>query len=129
MLVADIEELRRMDASEVHARRLNAKEALTPMNGEEFMFPIADGSLKLDGGDQVLRTSTLIGDRPDRGEEQYNLRGESEGSSLTPLRDSSWYDGDAGMISGPFQAISVTVITLNPESKCTCREQNHFVFN
>ena len=89
IMVADIEELGRMDASEIHARRLNAKEVLTTMNGEKFIFPIADGSLKLDGGDQVLRTSTLIRDRPDRGEEQDNLRGESEGSSSTPLRDSS----------------------------------------
>ena len=88
-MVADIEELVRLDASEIHARRLHAKEVLTTMNGEKFIFPIADGSLKLDGGDQVLRTSTLIRDRPDRGEEQDNLRGESEGSSSTPLRDSS----------------------------------------
>ena len=47
------------------------------------------------GGDQVLRTSTLIRDNPDRGEEQGNLQGESDGSSSTPLRDSSWYDGEA----------------------------------
>ena len=50
---------------------------------------------KLSGVDRRLRTSTLIRDRPDRGEEQGNLRGESDGSSSTPLRDSSWYDGDA----------------------------------
>ena len=29
------------------------------------------------------------------------------------------------MISGPFQAIIFTVITLNPESNCTCRLKNH----
>ena len=29
-LVADVEELEEMDASELHARRLNAKEVLTP---------------------------------------------------------------------------------------------------
>ena len=38
ILVADIEELRRMDASEIHSRRLNAKEVLTTMNGEKFIF-------------------------------------------------------------------------------------------
>ena len=42
ILVADIEELEEMDASEIHAGRLNAKEVLTPMSGEKFMFPIAD---------------------------------------------------------------------------------------
>ena len=47
-----------MDASEIHAKRLNAKEVLTPMSGEKFIFPIADGTVKLSGGDQVLRTST-----------------------------------------------------------------------
>ena len=30
IVVADIEELEKMDASEIHARRLNAKEVLTP---------------------------------------------------------------------------------------------------
>ena len=33
ILVADIEELVQMDASEIHARRLNAKEVLTPISG------------------------------------------------------------------------------------------------
>ena len=60
------------------------------------MFPIADGTVKLSGGDQVLRTSTLIRDSPDRGEEQDNLRGEPDGSSSTARQDSSWYDGEAG---------------------------------
>ena len=69
-LVADIEELVQTDASEIHARRLNAKEVLTPKKGDNLMFPVADGTVKICGGDQRLRTSTLIQDRPDRGEEQ-----------------------------------------------------------
>ena len=36
IMVADIEELEDMDASELHARRLSAKEGLTPMKGEHF---------------------------------------------------------------------------------------------
>ena len=95
ILVADIEELEQVDASEINAKRLNATEVLTSVGGEEFKFPVADGTEKLSGGDQVLRTSTLIRDRPDRGEEQDNLQGESDGSSLSPLQDSSWYDGEA----------------------------------
>ena len=47
ILVADIEELKQMDASEIYAKRLNAKEVLTPMSGEKFIFPIADGTVKL----------------------------------------------------------------------------------
>ena len=37
-LVADIEELEEMDESEIHARRLNAKEVLTSVRGEKFIF-------------------------------------------------------------------------------------------
>ena len=57
IMVADIEELEQMDASKLHARRLNAKEVLTPMKGETYIFPIADGTVKISGGgDQDLRT-------------------------------------------------------------------------
>ena len=93
-MVADIVELEKMDASEIHAWRLNAKEVLTPQNGKFFIFPIEDGTVKLTRGDQVLRTSPLIGASPDRGEER-NLLGESDGSPPPPLQDSSPDDGEA----------------------------------
>ena len=48
--------------------------------------------MKLSGGDQVLRTSTLIRDSPERGEEREDLQGESDGS---PPQDSSPCDGEA----------------------------------
>ena len=60
IMVADIEALEKMDASEIHAKKLNAKEVLTPRSCENFQFPAADRTIKLSGGDQVLRTSTLI---------------------------------------------------------------------
>ena len=62
-MIANIEELEEMDAPEVHARRLNAKEVLTPMKGDNIIFPVADGTVKTSGGDQAL----------ERGEEQNNL--------------------------------------------------------
>ena len=37
IVVADIEELEEMDASELHDRWLNAKEVLTPMKGDIFL--------------------------------------------------------------------------------------------
>ena len=46
ILVADIEELEEMDASELHARRLNAKEVLTPLRSGNFIFPFADGTVQ-----------------------------------------------------------------------------------
>ena len=36
-----------MDASEICAERLNAKEVITPLSGEKCMFSIADGTVKL----------------------------------------------------------------------------------
>ena len=94
-MVADIEELEEMDASELQTIRLNAKEVSTPQRSENFVFPVADGTVKISGEDQDLRTSTLIPDCPDRGEEQDNLPGESDGSSSNSRQDSSWYDGEA----------------------------------
>ena len=46
ILNADIEELEQLDASEIHARRLNAEEGFAPMEGENCTFPVADGTLK-----------------------------------------------------------------------------------
>ena len=115
--VADIEELEQMDASELHARRLDAKDVLTPMKGEKFIFPIADGTVKISGGDQVLRTSTLLRDRPDRGEEHEHLPRESVGSSSNPFQYSSLYDGEA---RNDF---------WYTESNCTCREKHRSLFH
>ena len=63
VLIADLEELETMDASEIYSKRLNAKEVIFPRQGE-FIFPIADGRIKTPGGDQELRTSTLVRHRP-----------------------------------------------------------------
>ena len=57
VLVADLEELETMDASEIYSKRLNAKEVTIPKEKGEFIFPIADGRIKTHGGDQDLRTS------------------------------------------------------------------------
>ena len=48
------------------------------MKNEKFVFPVADGTVKISGGDRPLRPSTLIRDRPERGKEQEILRGESD---------------------------------------------------
>ena len=91
-MIADIEELE-MDASELHARRLNAKEVLTPIKGDNFIFPVADGTVKTPGGDRRLKPSTLIRDRPERGEEQEVFQGESDGLyTPSPLQDDSTRD-------------------------------------
>ena len=78
IMVADIEELEQMDASELYARRLNAKEVLTPQRSGNFIFPVADGTVKIFGGERHLRTSTLTRHRSERGEESEILDGNSD---------------------------------------------------
>ena len=56
-MVADIQDLEQMDASDLHARRLNAKDLLTPQRSGYFIFPVADGTAKMFGGERHLRTS------------------------------------------------------------------------
>ena len=61
-----------MDASEIYSKRFIPKQG-------EFIFPIADGRIKTPGGDQELRTSTLVRHRPIQGESNIDFLGESEG--------------------------------------------------
>ena len=67
VLVADLEELETIDASEIYSKILKAKEVIFHKEKGEFIFPIADGRIKILGGDQDLRTSTLVRHRPIQG--------------------------------------------------------------
>ena len=93
-----------MDASEIFSKRLNAKEVI-PKEGE-FIFPIADERIKTLGGDQHLKTSTLVRERPIRGESNIDFLGESEGS-LPPPHDSF---PDAGEAINDFRSMSGSFI-------------------
>ena len=95
-MVANIEELKTMDASE---------------NGKK-MFPVANGRIKLLGGDQDLRTSTLIRDHPIRGKDQREFLGESEGSHPQP-QDSL---PDAGEAMNDFWSMSGRIIPHSKEA-------------
>ena len=107
VLVADLEELETMDASEIFSQRLNAKEEIFPKENGKFIFPVADGRIKLSGGDQDLRTSTLVRHRPIQGESNFDFLGESDGSPPPPPQDSLSDAGEArndfGSISGNFK--------------------------
>ena len=94
-MVADIEELEEMDTSELHARRLNAMEVLTPQRKSgNFIFPVADGTVKIFRREQRLRTSTLTRDRPERGEEQ-EIQGKSDELHFpTPIQEDSTRDDE-----------------------------------
>ena len=99
-----------MDASEIYAKRLNAKEVTLPKENEKFRVPVANGRIKFVGGDQELRTSTLIRDHPSRGEEQGNSLGESEGSPPPSPQDSY---PDAGKARNDFWSMSGNFIYLH----------------
>ena len=94
IMVADLEELETMDASEIYSKRLNAKEVIFHKEKGEFIFPIADGRIQPLGGDQELRTSTLTRGRPIRGESHVDFLGEPE-VSLPPPHDSYPDAGEA----------------------------------
>ena len=91
-----------MDASEIYSERSSAKEVIFPEEKGEFIFPVEDGRIKLLGGDQDLRTSALMRDRPLRGQSQVDFFGES-GGSLPPPQDSLQ---DAGEVINDFWYMS-----------------------
>ena len=71
----------------------------------EIIFPIADGQIKTLGGDQDLRTSTLVRHRPIQGESKIDFLGESEGSLPQPqdsLPDAGEAMNDFWSMSGNF---------------------------
>ena len=129
MVVADIEELEEMDASEHHARRLNAKEVFTPMKGENHIFPVADGTVKISGGEQDLKTSTPI--RTAQTEEKIKIIFEENQTGLLQphVKTHRGMMVKPHMIVGLFRKILFTVITWNPESNCTYRLRNHSLFH
>ena len=127
VLVADLEELETMDASEIYSKSLNAKEVIFPKEGE-FTFPIADGRIKTPGEDQELRTSTLVPHRPIQGEGHIDFLGVSEGSLPQPhdsLPDAGEAINDSWSMSGSF----ICRHLLNLESNFTRREKNHSLFH
>ena len=126
VLIADLEELETMDASEIYSRRLNEKEVIFHQKGE-FLFPIADGRIKTPEGDQDLRTSTLVRHRPIQGESNIDFLGESEGSLPQP-QDSL---PDAGEAMNHFWSISGSFIYrhhVEPRVKLYSPREESFPF-
>ena len=90
VMIADIEEWRRWTRLN-SARRLNAKEVLTPMKGDNF----SQSQMEQQNPWRRSTSETLIRDRPERGEEQEVFRGESDGlSSPNPVQDDSTRDDE-----------------------------------
>ena len=80
-MIADVEDLENMDASNIYLRRINAKEVL--IRQEEFIFPIADGTAKFSATDCEFREPTLRREPTVRRED---LSGEIQGESCRTNR-------------------------------------------
>ena len=129
--VKDIEELENLDESEIHARRLNAKEeVIMPKDGSNFFFPIADGTMKLSGRDQVFRKSNLIRDYPERGEEHKNdLQGESDGSrKLDKITDDGEVRNDFWSIASSRFVFVFVFSVLTSETSWLKKKQTKITF-
>ena len=92
-----------MDASEIRARRINAKEVLAPQRGGYFTFPVADGTAKLSGRDHEFREPTqrqeqFVGSEDLSGE----LPGEPEGPQPTEPKDDAEARNDFWSMEGDF---------------------------
>ena len=105
VLITDLEELETMDGSEIYSKRLNAKEVIFPKDNLSFQSQM-DESKPL-GGDQELRTSTLVRYRSIQGESNIDFLGETEGSLPQP-QDSF---ADAGEAIDDFWSMSGNFIS------------------
>ena len=108
MLVVDFEELEEMDASDIHAKRLNATEVILLKSGENCKCPVADGTVQPYGGDKVLRTSSLIRNQLVRRESRQDFLDESKRSPPTTTYFKTHLD--AGEARDDFWSISGDVI-------------------
>ena len=117
-----------MDASEIYSERLNAKEVISPKESGNFIFPAADGRIKLSGGDHELRTSTPTRHRPIQGESHLDFLGEPEGS-LPPPQDSF---PDAGEAINDFWSMSGNFKNrhhVEPQSQTLLAERRIFPYS
>ena len=73
-------------------RRINAKEVLISQKGEEFIFPVADGTAKLSGREYEFREPTPRRERTARSED---VSGELQGERLGPQPTESKDDAEA----------------------------------
>ena len=103
VVVADLEELETMDASEIYSKKTQCERGDISQRKRRIYFPIADGRIKPLEGDQDLRTSTLIWQRPIQGESHLDFLGESDGSPPPPPHDSF---PDAGEAINDFWSMS-----------------------
>ena len=95
--------LGKLDASEIYPRRINAKAVLIPQKGDEFIFPVADGTAELSGRDNEIRELTLRQEQLVGSEDlRRELHGKTERCQPTETKDDAEARTDFWSIQGDF---------------------------
>ena len=103
VLIADLEDLEKLDPSNIYPRRINAKEVLIRQKDDEFIFPFAEGTAQLRGTDYEFRESTRRREPPVNTEDlNGKLQGEPGESQPTESTDDAEARADFWSIQGDF---------------------------
>ena len=104
-LIADLKkDLEKLDASEINPRRISAKDILITQKGDQFIFPVADGTAKLSGRDYEFRKSTPRREQTVRSEDYSGELEEGEPGESPPTEstDDDEKRADFWSIQGDF---------------------------
>ena len=119
---ADIEEAGKLDASEIHARRLNAKEIVTPKRWELFKIPDRRWNSKIVWKRSWSpRINFNVGPTWREWRYQWKTSRRTGGPQLTETQD----DAETGETFGLLKVTSSIVITMNLEFNSVCRKKRH----
>ena len=97
-----MEDLEKLDASDIHSQRIKAREVLTSQEDGESVFPLADGRAKLSGRDYEFRVPTLRRGSICKECVSGEVQGESEESQAAEPIDDAEAQGDFWSIQGDF---------------------------
>ena len=127
ILIADLEELEKLDASEIYPRRINAKEVLIRQKDDEFIFPVADGTAKIVRKIlRIPRTHSKTGtNRKERSFAVENFKANRESLNLQKQQMTL----KPVPTSGRSKVTSSIVITMNLEFNSMCRRKKHSLFH
>ena len=101
--MADLEELRKLDATDFYPRRIIAKEMLTRKKDDMFILPIADGTTKLLRRDYEFREPSLRQESTVRSEDlSGELQGELEDIRPAESTDDAQAHADLWSMQGDF---------------------------
>ena len=104
ILIADLVDLEKLDASHISPRRINAKEILIKQKRDQFIFPVAEGTAKLSGRDYEFRKPTPRREQTVRSEDCSGEleEGEPGESPLAESTDDDEARADFWSIQGDF---------------------------